>query len=208
MDAQVSRGIESIMANKENTSPTTLGYALLGLLARGDRSGYDLAQGLKKPVGFFWYAQHSQIYPELARLEAASLIHHTRVEQSDRPDKKVYHLTPSGTEALRTWLEAPTEITLKRDELVLKAFSIWLAAPAIAATMMREHAQAHATRQAEYEQHLAHIEAGAGDEMWNPHSPWFGIHAALRRGIGYEREYSAWCEWMAECLSRTTPVET
>ena len=55
---------------------TTLGYALLGLLARRALSGYDLAREMKRPVGYFWQARHSQIYPQLARLEALGLVAH------------------------------------------------------------------------------------------------------------------------------------
>jgi PadR family transcriptional regulator AphA len=191
------------MKTRPLASPSILGYALLGLLARGEQSGYDLSQGLKDPVSYFWHAQHSQIYPELARLEAAAFVQHTRVEQSDRPDKKVYRLTPAGDDALRAWLAAATEVPKKRDEVVLKAYSIWLVDPAGASQMMRDHMQVHAARQAEFERRLACLEGEAGGEMWRPASPWFGIHAALRRGIGYEREYRDWCEWVLRCLSRT-----
>ena len=48
---------------------TTLGYAILGLLSREDLSGYDLTQRMAGRVGYFWSARHSQIYPELAKLE-------------------------------------------------------------------------------------------------------------------------------------------
>jgi len=187
--------------------PTILGYALLGLLARGEQSGYDLAQGLKDPVGYFWQAHHSQIYPELGRLEAAGLVQHTHVEQSDRPDKKVYRVTPNGSASLRVWLEAPMEVPKKRDELVLKAYSMWLSDPKTAAHMMREHAGVHAARKAEFERRLTCLESQAGGTMWQPDSPWFGTHAVLHRGIGYEREYLEWCEWMTHCLSQTKPPE-
>lgn len=189
--------------------PSILGYALLGLLARGEQSGYDLSQGLKDPVSYFWHAQHSQIYPELVRLEAAEFVQHTHVEQSARPDKKVYRLTPAGDEALRAWLAAATDVPKKRDEVVLKAYSIWLADPTAASQMMRDHMQVHATRQVEFERRLVCLEGEAGKEMWCPASPWFGIHVALRRGIGYEREYREWCEWVLHCLSGTTsPQQT
>lgn len=182
-------------------APTsTLGFALLGLLARGERSGYDLTQGLKDPVGYFWFARHSQVYPELARLEASGLVQHTLVEQAGRPDKKVYRLTPEGRAALTAWLATDTEVPRKRDELVLKAYSIWLSEPAAAARMMRRHAQVHAAHLAEFETRLASLEREAGAALWQPDSKWFGGHAALRRGIGYEREYRDWCEWMAGCL--------
>lgn len=183
----------------------TLSYALLGLLARGECSGYDLAQGLRDPVGFFWHAQHSQIYPQLARLEAAGLVEHTRVEQAERPDKKVYRLTSAGTGALKMWLEAPLGVPKHRDELVLKAYSVWLADPAAAARTVREHAGEHAERLAEFERRLGWLEQKTAGQLDRPDSPWFGIHAVLRRGIGFEREYLAWCEWLAERLEAQRP---
>jgi DNA-binding PadR family transcriptional regulator len=84
--------------------PSTLGYALLGLLAREPLSGYDLAQQMKGPVAFFWQAQHSQIYPELARLEKDGLVQFEVVPQYDRPAKKVYAPTEAGRAALRAWV--------------------------------------------------------------------------------------------------------
>lgn len=189
------------MTSTPDPKPNTLGYTLLGLLARGDRSGYDLAQGLKDPVGFFWHAQHSQIYPQLARLEAAGLIEHTRVEQSDRPDKKVYRLTETGEARLKAWLGAPVEVPKHRDELVLKAYSIWLADPSAAAQMMRAHAQVHAERLTEFERRLGWLERHTAGQMDRLDSPWFGVHAVLKRGIGFEREYLEWCRWLTERLS-------
>ena len=47
---------------------STLTYALLAELARGPATGYDIAAAMRSPVGRYWTAQHSQIYPELARL--------------------------------------------------------------------------------------------------------------------------------------------
>ena len=193
------------MTLPDRARPNILGYALLGLLARGDQSGYELAQGLKDPVAFFWHAQHSQIYPELARLEVLGMVEHTRVQQSDRPDKKVYALTPRGRESLRAWLEMPMDVPKKRDELALRTYSIWLTDPQAASALMREHAQAHAEYKAEFEQRLERLLEQNGSQMWQLDSPWFGVHAVLRRGIGYEREYLEWCEWMAECLERATP---
>ncbi len=186
-----------------SSKPNVLGYALLGLLARGAQSGYDLAQGLKDPVSFFWHAQHSQIYPELAKLETAGLIEHTRIEQTERPDKKVYHLTMGGEKALQIWLETATEVPKKRDELVLKAYSIWLSNPHAAAQMMREHAEIHAAHKQEFEHRLEKLEQKAGKEIWQPNSKWFSVHAIIRRGISYEREYAEWCEWMVNCLEQT-----
>lgn len=57
---------------------TTLGYAILGLLSRERLSGYDLTRGMRGRVGNFWSAKHSQIYPELARLEEGGPRHARR----------------------------------------------------------------------------------------------------------------------------------
>ncbi len=120
-----------------------MGYAILGLLSRGALSGYDLKQRMERPVGFFWEARHSQIYPELARLEGEGLVSHRLVEQKGRPDKKVYEITPAGLAALKEWVTAPLEPRTVRDELVLKAYSLWLADREKALLLFREQRRLH-----------------------------------------------------------------
>jgi DNA-binding PadR family transcriptional regulator len=184
----------------------TLGYALLGLLARGARSGYDLARLLKRPVGYFWQARHSQIYPELARLEAQGLVAHHVVEQHNRPDKKVYAITEAGREALRAWVTAPLEEPPVRDELVLRAYSVWLAGPGAAAALFREHVGRHEARLARYRELEAQlVRATAGAPPVDTQE--FAAYAALRRGIGRAREYAAWCRWLADRLEAAASAE-
>lgn len=190
------------MAKIKEMKITTLGYALLGLLARSEQTGYDLSQGLKDPVSFFWHAQHSQIYPELAKLEFSGLVKYKLIEQTERPDKKVYSLTPLGKKHLEMWLHAPLTVPKVRDELVLKAYSLWLADSKAAVQMMRDHAEAHAERLAEYERRLELVKRKTNKQP-SLESPWFGVQAVLMRGIGYEREYVAWCKWMIERLEKT-----
>ena len=182
---------------------STLGYALLGLLARTPLAGSELLQQMQGPVRFFWWARHSQIYPELARLEAAGLVTHEVVPQQDRPAKKVYAPTPAGVATLRAWVTAPTEPTPIRDELVLKAFSVWLADPAAAAALFREQEQQHRERLAQYEGFRRDIETHWHPALDHPDSPEWATYATLQRGLGYEREAAAWCGWMAEQLERS-----
>ena len=64
---------------------STLGYAILSLLARTPLSGYDIAREMKRPTSFFFgQAQISQIYPELARLEGYELVTSVIVEQQGK----------------------------------------------------------------------------------------------------------------------------
>lgn len=177
-----------------------LAYALLGLLAREPRTGYDLAQRLKGNVGFFWQARHSQIYPELAKLSEQGLVTFEEIMQAERPDKKVYTLTKAGRTALESWLTEPVAVPKSRDELVLKAYSIWLADPKDAHKLFEAHAIAH---EAQLEHYLAiktFLEQKWQEDGGQLSSPWFGSVAAVGRGIGYEREYAEWCRWMQTTL--------
>ena len=53
----------------------SLRFAILGFLRTTPRSGYDLARRFRDTMGgMVWMANHSQIYPELSRLEKEGLI--------------------------------------------------------------------------------------------------------------------------------------
>jgi PadR family transcriptional regulator AphA len=181
---------------------STLGYALLTLLAREPLSGYDLAQRMKRPLGFFWQAQHSQIYPELANLEERGLVFHHVIVQEDRPQKKLYTITEAGRSALKTWVTQPPPPPLERNELLLKTYAIWLADQAQVLDLFRTQEQVHAERLALYEQIQANIEQKSGGRP-HPTEPLFGDYATVRKGVAYEREYVMWCRWMIEQLQQT-----
>ena len=175
---------------------------MLGLLARESLSGYDLAGRMRERVGFFWQAQHSQIYPELARLEGEGMVVHRVVEQRDRPDKKVYEITDAGLEALKNWVTAPAKTRATRDEMVLKAYSVWLADPEKAVALFREQQRLHEEQLLRYGEIEAWMEKEWGEELGLPGSPRFASYAALRRGIIHERGYAEWCGWVADRLEK------
>ena len=181
---------------------STLAYALLGLLARERLSGYDIKLRMERRVGNFWSARHSQIYPELARLEGEGLVSHVVVKQRDRPDKKVYEITASGLGALEEWVTAPVEPRETRDELVLKAYSVWLAYPKEAVALFREQQRLHEERLLDYEKMAAWMEEEWGEDLERPDSERFASYAALQRGILYERGYADWCLWLANRLEK------
>ncbi len=155
---------------------------------------------MEEPIGFFWHARRSQIYPELARLEEAGLVTHMVVTQHDRPDKKVYEITEAGRAALRAWVVAPLRPAPDRDELMLKTYSLWLADPEQAIELFRAQERMHRDRLAQYEQIAARMEGSAESDHLRRDAPRFAAYATLRRGIAYERGYAEWCQWMAEML--------
>ena len=186
---------------------TTLGYAILGLLSREALSGYDLTGRMKGRVGYFWSAGHSQIYPELARLEDGGFVTYSVVEQRERPDKKVYEITAPGLAALKEWVVRPPEPKPSRDELVLKAYSVWLADPEEAARLFRGEESRHEEQLAHYEELEAWMQGEWGEELFRPDSPRFATHASLRRGIIYERGAAEWCRWVAESIEGERPAK-
>jgi DNA-binding PadR family transcriptional regulator len=98
----------------KHRTPTTLEYALLGLVHAEPRSGYDLCKVFETtPMGHY-SSSPGAIYPALKRLDNAGLVS-GEVEKagSMRPRKK-YTVTPLGQETLREWVSQG----VSRDDLV------------------------------------------------------------------------------------------
>lgn len=183
---------------------SSLGYALMCLLARRDRSGYELSQFTRPPRNFLlWSAGHSQIYPELARLTKAGLVEFSAVARTNRRDKKIYSLTPKGRARLTEWVLERPRPTPFRQELALKVHANWLADPAQAALLIREQA---AMAQSEIDMIAAHgrrLERRYGI-TFPPAADHnlFGTYANIRYAIGSRRQLIEWCEWLeGELLS-------
>jgi DNA-binding PadR family transcriptional regulator len=85
----------------------SLEYAILGFLNYEPFTGYDLKRMFDTSVRHFWYADQSQIYRTLAKLASDGLAEVERVEQEDRPDRKIYHITPAGRQRFIQWLQGP-----------------------------------------------------------------------------------------------------
>ncbi len=100
------------------------GYLILGLLSFGEKSGYDLKQLADTSVALFYASPaRSQVYTELRRLAEHGYATEREVEQTDRPDKRLYSITESGEDALKDWLEnTPTTADVIKSHLLLKMF--------------------------------------------------------------------------------------
>jgi DNA-binding PadR family transcriptional regulator len=108
----------------DNSYLPTTSYVILGLLTFREMSGYDLKQLINKSIThFYWSPAKSQIYGELRRLESHGLVTMREVPQTLRPDKRLYRITPQGTEALNKWLEhSGVEPDSYKSALLLKVF--------------------------------------------------------------------------------------
>ena len=106
---------------KQGTSVTATEVAVLGLLADGERSGYDLLRSAEQSVGFFWTPAKTQLYAVLRKLVENGFATSRVVRQSDRPDKTLYRLTDAGLERLRAGLEQ-VHSTVNKNPLELRIF--------------------------------------------------------------------------------------
>jgi PadR family transcriptional regulator, regulatory protein AphA len=134
---------------QQTTQLTTTEGVVLGLLAEGPRSGYDLLKRAEGSVAHMWAPAKSQLYAVLPRLVESGLAARRTVRQSRRPDKQVYRLTRAGHDAVRAWLEtAPPK---SWDELMLKVFFAGLCSREALLRQLDDYADVQRAFLAEYE---------------------------------------------------------
>ncbi|HEY9075888.1 MAG TPA: PadR family transcriptional regulator [Anaerolineaceae bacterium] len=100
----------------------SLDHAILGFLNYHPLSGYDLKKMFDHSVRHFWSADQSQIYRTLMRLYKRGWVAVNVIEQTDRPDRKEYSITPAGRVELRTWLEKIIEHNPPRSPELIQVF--------------------------------------------------------------------------------------
>lgn len=94
----------------------TLKFALLGLIDREPITGYDIVREFESRVmANFWYAKHSQVYPELKKLTDEGLVEFKVVLQGEKMEKKLYSITPKGHAEFINWMkeDEPIGVTPK-----------------------------------------------------------------------------------------------
>jgi DNA-binding PadR family transcriptional regulator len=161
-------------------SPT--GRVILGMLALGKQTGYEIKQFVDNTTRLFWAASYGQIYPELRRLEDAGLVRGRSEPTGGRP-RQVYELTEAGIESLHGWLSSDDEpLHELRDEGMLKLF-FSDALPERRVANIRAMRERHERKLA----HLRTIEAAAKGGRAGPYS-------TLQFGIAQTEFYIQWCE--------------
>jgi DNA-binding PadR family transcriptional regulator len=101
-----------------------LGDAILACLTERPMTGYELAKTFDSSIGFFWKADHQQIYRELSKLRDRGYIQGREVVQSGKPNKLIYTLTPEGRTALRHWAARPSTPPSIKDDLLVRLHAL------------------------------------------------------------------------------------
>jgi PadR family transcriptional regulator, regulatory protein AphA len=162
---------------------TPTGRVILGMLALGRQTGYDIKQFVDKSTRHFWAASYGQIYPELRRLEEQGLIE-GQSEPTGGRARTVYQLTETGRTALQTWLAPEPDPTFEvRDEGMLKLFFSDIGTPEQRIRNIRAMRESH-------ERSLAQLVAHEEEASQMPEGP----RLTLELGISLYRGIVAWCE--------------
>nr|WP_283813424.1 PadR family transcriptional regulator [Bradyrhizobium sp. AUGA SZCCT0177] len=160
-------------------------------------SGYELAKTFDSSIGFFWKADHQQIYRELSKLRDRGHIQGHEVVQSGKPNKLVYTLTQEGRAALRHWGARPSSPPMMKDDLLVRlcALDSFDIEPLRADLMARlEH---HRDRYARYERILNKLfPDGKATSVADT-----GKLLGLRIGLRHEQAVAEWCEEAIETLA-------
>jgi DNA-binding PadR family transcriptional regulator len=136
---------------------TSVSYVVLGLVAAGATTPYDMKQTAARSVGYFWSFPHSQLYAEPARLAELGLLAEERESSGRR--RRVYTLTPAGRQALDEWVREPTtEQPQIRDTGLLKLFFGEGLSPDELTALARAQEEAHRARLAVYQEKAPEID--------------------------------------------------
>ncbi|MFE6814507.1 PadR family transcriptional regulator [Streptomyces sp. NPDC057675] len=73
-----------------------------------------------------WHARHSQIHPELAKLESLGFI---EVVKEGPRSSRTWSVTPEGREELRDWLVEQEPSRIQRNESAVRPFFAGMLTP-------------------------------------------------------------------------------
>ena len=174
-------------------SPT--GRVILGMIALGKRTGYDIKAFVDRTARYFWAASYGQLYPELKRLEDQGLVR-GRPEPSGGRARTVYDLTEAGTAALQRWLESDDEPSYElRDEGMLKLF--------LSDSLPERRIDIVRAMRAREERALAHLRSIEPHASKGPAGPYL----TLQMGIALTESTIKWCEATERQLAAETEEE-
>lgn len=162
-----------------------LRYALLGLLAGSPGTGYALKKRFAIELADAWYAETSQIYPELSRLVGDGLI--SEVSRGAR-GSRTYAITDAGLEELTRWLRETEPNRASRNEALMRLFFFFLLDDEESAELFRKETEYHREVLARYHEWKEHVSKG------NVFRERFNL-IVLDWGIRYEEAFIEWLEW-------------
>ena len=180
-------------------APMSLPHALLGLLADGPASGYQLLKRFEGSLAFVWPATQSQLYTELGKLDGRGLV---EVVARGARGRKDYAITDDGRAELRRWLTETEPERVRRNESTLRVFFLDSIDPPAARAYLEREAELGA------QQHAA-LEEVAATTDWDNLPEWGRFaRIALEQGLRVCQANVEWARWAAEQVELEDPVGT
>lgn len=169
----------------------SLRYGLLGLLAEGPASGYDLARRFQEVLGQIWPAQHPKIYAELRRLADEGLI---EVDSQGPRRRTAYRINDRGLADLREWLADGDVDHTMRLQPVLRSLFFWLMEPEELAGHLEREIEFYTGMAELYRSYAARKDSGEFGTAPSVMSMRVTIEAAAR----LHETLADWARWAAE----------
>ncbi|MFB4319205.1 PadR family transcriptional regulator [Actinomadura sp. 21ATH] len=176
-----------------------LRHAVLAALLDGEYSGYQLAKIFDIAVSNFWHAVPQQLYTELTRLEKEGLIAGRQVIQHDRPNKRVFTVTPAGIEELERFATLPAKPGIIREDLLVMLQVVEHVPAEDVIAQLEERAQAAKAKVEHFEHTLKRLRGDLDEETFLLYGSPIGPYLTCLRGRRFEYENY-------DCYTRTAQV--
>jgi PadR family transcriptional regulator, regulatory protein AphA len=168
----------------------------LGYLSLGDATGYDMKKDFEEGLFcHFMEASYGSIYPALSQLATEGLVTVREEEQSGKPDKKVYSISPSGVLALSKALSVlPQRDKYKSEFLFIMLLQTHISADHRISSMQKQLSDVRSDLHS-----LNECKANCGDDPAGQFVMGYG-HAVLTAAVTYLEEH------LATALATTTTL--
>lgn len=176
-----------------------LSYGVLSFLSVKPSTGYELNQQLNR----LWHTNHSAIYPILSELQEYAFVICEKIEQTNKPDKKIYHITLKGLEELKSWIAQESGFAVFKSEWTFKVYCLQILDKQLSNELLdklEEHYKIRFESASKNMEQLHHI---CGDKFENRNSPNLGMYILLHRGIDIADSGLRWCRWIRSLINQT-----
>jgi len=98
----------------------SLNHAILGLLNREPKSGYEIKKIFQSTPFMHWSGNNNQIYKAFAELLDEGFVAREARHRDGGPSKNIYSITDAGLKEFRRWLADATEEPVFRKQILIK----------------------------------------------------------------------------------------
>lgn len=181
----------------------SLAHAILGILNTMPMTGYDLKHlAFDESIAYFWQADQAQIYRTLDRMAAAGWVKSVLEVQTERPNRKVYHITEAGQQELARWLATDQPLVTYREPFLIQLFFGAVLSNADLLRLIEGRAARHAER-------LAALERVPLPPLDDPTADRETVlrRLTLELGMALERTYLDWLDLCRRTVAELPPAE-